>query len=334
MVKRLIKLDRSVQVPYYQQIIQSINNCIEKKILIRGDKIPSINEICFEFNVSRDTVMAAFNELKSKGIICSQAGKGYYISSTENNNEENIFLLFDEFNKFRADIYDSLVHQLKGRATVNVFFHHSNLRIFKNLIKENLGKYTSYVIMPGNFDNIGYILGMISPARIYLLDRQKIDSADYPSVYQDFENDMYEALLQCNVLLKKYRSLIYIHSGSKEPRGRIEAYTRFCNDFNLTGRIVRNLSELKPTLYEAYIVSTDFALVELFRYSNEFGCKLGEKIGILSLNNCLLKEFIADGITSVSTDFKEAGKLLAEMILNRNNLKIRVTSKLIIRNSL
>ncbi len=334
MTKRLIKLDRNSQVPYYQQIVQSIVNCIEKKVLERGDRIPSINQICYEFAISRDTVMAAFSELKSKGIISSQPGKGYYICGTETRPEENIFLLFDEFNSFKEDIYGSFIYHLKGKATVTVFFHHSNIRIFKNLIRDNTGKFSSYVIMPGNLENIGYILGMIVPDRIYLLDRSSTDSVNYPAVYQDFEDDLYEALVQGIELFKKYRQVIYVHSGTREPKGRLDGFTRFCNDFRINHRIVKNLAELKPTLYEAYIVGSDLALVELLKFSSEYGCKLGEKVGILSMNNCLLKEVLADGITSVSTDFREMGKLLAEMVLNRRNQKIRIPSKMIVRNSL
>ncbi len=334
MVKRLIKLDRTSQEPIYRQIVQSIINGIEKKLLDRGDRIPSINQICYEYNISRDTVMTAFNELKSKGIICSQPGKGYYITSTEIRPDENVFLLFDEFNSMKEDIYSSFIYHLKNKASVKVFFHHSSLRNFKNLIRENSGKFSSYVIMPGNLDNIGYILAMVGPEKVYLLDRIKTDTFNYPSVYQDHESDLYDALLQVIELLKKYRQLIYVQSGGKEPRGRVDGFTRFCNDFRMNHKVVKSLSDLKPTLYEAYIVGSDQALVELLKFSREYECKLGEKVGILSLNNCPLKEMLADGITSVSSDFREMGKLLAEMILSRKNQKIRVPSRMIVRNSL
>jgi DNA-binding LacI/PurR family transcriptional regulator len=46
------------------------------------------------------------------------------------------------------------------------------------------------------------------------------------------------------------------------------------------------------------------------------------EIGIVSFNETPLKGIIAPGITTVSTDFAEMGKTMAEMILNHHKLKI------------
>ena len=156
--KRIIHIDPKSSKPKYRQIIDSIFTAIDKRWLKKGDKIPSINQICANFNLSRDTVMVAFNELKAKGIIHSQPGKGYYIASTEIQLEEKVFVLFDELNAFKEDLYNGLMNELKGKAYVDVYFHHFNYKVFKNLIAESIGKYTSYVIMPASFDNIGHLL--------------------------------------------------------------------------------------------------------------------------------------------------------------------------------
>ena len=78
-----IQIDDLLSVPKYRQIINSIYTAISMGELKLGDKISSLNQICSEFEVSRDTVMVAFNELKAKGIITSIPGKGYYINSIE-----------------------------------------------------------------------------------------------------------------------------------------------------------------------------------------------------------------------------------------------------------
>ena len=61
---------------------------------------------------------------------------------------------------------------------------------------------------------------------------------------------------------------------------------------------------------------------------------LGQDIGIISYNDTLLKEIVEGGITTISTDFNEMGKRLAEMILNKEQVKIENPNKLIIRNSI
>ena len=145
MTKRsIIHIDSKSSKPKYRQIIDSVYNAIDRRSLRKGDKIPSINQICSEYGLSRDTVMVAFNELKAKGILLSQPGKGYYIATTEIQLEEKIFVLFDELNAFKEDLYNSLISSLQGKANVEVYFHHFNYKVFKNLITESIGKYTSY----------------------------------------------------------------------------------------------------------------------------------------------------------------------------------------------
>ena len=156
--KQIINIDKHSPKPKYRQIIESIFNAIERRALVKGDKIPSINQICKDFGLSRDTVMVAFNELKARGIIMSQPGKGYYIATSEIQHEEKIFVLFDELNSFKEDLYNSLINSLKGKASVEVFFHHFNYKVFKKHITESIGNYTTYIIMPATFDNIGHLI--------------------------------------------------------------------------------------------------------------------------------------------------------------------------------
>ena len=72
-----IQIDDTLGVPKYRQIINSIYHAISNGELSMGNKIPSLNQICAEFDLSRDTVMVAFNELKAKGVITSIPGKGF-----------------------------------------------------------------------------------------------------------------------------------------------------------------------------------------------------------------------------------------------------------------
>ena len=120
MSKRVIQIDSKSSIPKYRQIISSVYRSIEKKTLKKGDKVPSINQICSDYDLSRDTVMLAFNELKARGILHSQPGKGYYVVTTEIQPEENIFVLFDEMNAFKEDLYNSLIVNLKGKAIVDI----------------------------------------------------------------------------------------------------------------------------------------------------------------------------------------------------------------------
>ncbi|HZL11463.1 MAG TPA: GntR family transcriptional regulator [Prolixibacteraceae bacterium] len=329
-----IQIDDSLGVPKYRQIINSIYTAISIGELKLGDKIPSLNQICTEFELSRDTVMVAFNELKAKGVINSIPGKGYYINSTEINVDQKIFVLFDEINAFKEDLYTSFLNNLDAKSIVDIYFHHFNYHVFKSLISESAGKYTSYVIMPATFDYTADIICKLPKEKVYILDRFKNDLSEYPVVYQDFEQDVYEALNNGIDLLHKYTTLIMVFPGGKEPEGRMLGFQRFCKEKGFKSEIIRNVLSKEMKRGEAYFVPSDRNLVRLVKMAVDKNLILGTDVGIVSFNDTVLKEVVAGGITTISTDFQTMGKTLATMIQDRSSEKIRNKSSLIRRNSL
>ena len=334
LLKKVIKINNHSVLPKYRQIMESLCFAIENGTLKKGDKIPSINQICTEFNLSRDTVMYAFNELKSKGILVSQPGKGYYLASNETQRDEKVFILFDEFNAFKEDLYNSLLNTLKGRGQVEVFFHNYNLKTFKNLLYESAGNYTSYIIMPVAFENTCHLYSRLPADRVFILDRLKPELKNFPVVYQDFEMDFYEALVSGRTLLKKYRKLVFVHSGGKEPAERVKGFERFCNEYKVDYQVYSSIDGNRPGLYEAWFVTSDKDLVRIVKMAKEYKFKLGKKFGIVSFNDSLLKEIVCGGITTISTDFAEMGKNMGNMLLNQEKSVIRNPSRLIVRKSL
>ncbi|MEN6453613.1 MAG: GntR family transcriptional regulator [Prolixibacteraceae bacterium] len=329
-----IQIDDTLSVPKYRQVINSIYHAISNGDLVLGDKIPSLNQICADFGLSRDTVMVAFNELKAKGIIHSIPGKGYYINSTEVHLDERIFLLFDELNAFKEDLYTSFLNKLDIRTNVDIYFHHFNFQLFKDLINQSSGKYTSYVIMPATFDHTADILSVLPEDKIYILDRLKSDLKRYPVIYQNFEQDVYQALVLGEDLLSKYEKLIMIFPGGKEPEGRVAGFEKFCTERHIDFEILHSLQNRKIRKKEAYFVPSDRNLVRLVKMAAEQGFDLGAEVGIVSFNDTVLKEVVAGGITTISTDFNRMGETLAEMIMEKRRDQIANPATLIRRKSL
>jgi DNA-binding transcriptional regulator YhcF (GntR family) len=110
--------------PKYKQIVVSIENAIIKGALKKGDKLPSLNSIKNQHSLSRDTVLTAFNELKTRGIIQSIVGKGYYVTSEDVDVNQKIFLLFDEFNSFKEDLYNSFLNGMGDNVHGTNALHH------------------------------------------------------------------------------------------------------------------------------------------------------------------------------------------------------------------
>lgn len=334
MINRIIQIDEALGIPKYRQIINSIYNSLEAGLLKHGDKIPSVNAVCKEFGLSRDTVLMAFNELKSKGVVSSVSGKGYYIEKTDEFPEQKIFLLFDELNAFKEDLYFSFINHLDAKVVVDIFFHHFNYKVYKDLIIESSGNYTSYIIMPATFDGSEEIVSMLPPDKVYILDRLKPGLSKYPVIYQDFGTDVYEKMIESRDLLNKYNKFIMIFPGGKEPVERVYGFNKYCSEFGLPHEVIKSLENLRIKKGEVYFLVTDRNLVNLIKMAVNEGLQIGSDIGIVSFNDTLLKEVVAGGITTISTDFSHMGERLAQMVTNKEKVQLRNPSSLIRRKSL
>jgi len=144
----LIKIDLSVTTPVYKQIIHSVHKGIDKGILKHGDALPSVNQIAGQFLLSRGSVFTAHNQLKASGIIDAIPGKGYFVAGTQVKQQQNIFLLFSTFTPYKEILYNSFLNNLSEKCTVDIYFHHHNIKVFETLIREQAPYYNTFVIMP------------------------------------------------------------------------------------------------------------------------------------------------------------------------------------------
>jgi 2-aminoadipate transaminase len=76
----ILELDRTDKTPLYVQIKRSISNLIQEGLLPPGSKLPASRELSQSLGVSRNTVMQAYQELESLGLITSHVGKGAFVS--------------------------------------------------------------------------------------------------------------------------------------------------------------------------------------------------------------------------------------------------------------
>ena len=320
--------------PKYKQIIASIEEAIVSGTLKKGDKLPSLNSIKIKHKVSRDTVFTAFNELKNRGIIQSVAGKGFYVASEDVMVNQKIFLLFDELNSFKEDLYNSFLANLGDHIQVDIFFHHFNSNIFSKLIYDNIGDYSYFVIMPANLENTHQVIDKLPSDKVFILDQTHNDLSNYPAVYQNFEKDMYSGLTEALEFIVNYEKIILLFDQYKQPEGMSKGFKMFCEENNIEYEIVDSLESRKPIAGEIYVIPEDKSLIKIIKKIRQEGLVLANEIGIISYNDTLLKEIVEGGITTISTDFNAMGKRLAEMILNNENTKIENPNRLIVRRSI
>ncbi|MCW3804950.1 GntR family transcriptional regulator [Plebeiibacterium marinum] len=333
-VRRIIKITSEHSQAKYRQIIQSVINSISGGILKKGDKVPSINEIANEYNLSRDTVMLAFNELKARGILGAVPGKGYFVESDNIGVSSKVLLLFDELNTFKEELYNSFIENLPDDTQVDIYFHHFDINVFTSLIKERVGKYSAYVIMPANLNDISPVISLLPSDKVYIIDRKIDELEGYPVVYQSFDEDMYNGLNSAVDLLRKYKRINLVYPGGKEPKGFLNGFKRFCEDFNFKSSVFDQIKTRPIKKEEVYILPNDRMLINLVKRCWEKKYEIGKDVGIISINDSALKEVVANGISTISTDFKLMGQTLAEFVENKKTGEVKNVSRFTKRSSL
>ncbi|HJY12352.1 MAG TPA: winged helix-turn-helix domain-containing protein, partial [Flavobacterium sp.] len=239
----IISIQSNLGLPKYKQIILSIEKAIEEGKLVKGDRLPSVNKVCLAFSLSRDTVLLGYDELKKRGIIYAIPGKGYYVKSTEIAIKQKIFLLFDELNIFKEDIYNSFLKNIGKNVQVDIFFHHFNIQVFQKLINDSNGNYTKYIIMPTNLNDIVSLIKTLPVNDVIILDQTNPGLKSYPSIYQNHEKDIFEGLVKGKARLSKYKKLILIFPGFREPLGMKLGFEAFCSEYHFESEIITEFTD-------------------------------------------------------------------------------------------
>jgi len=331
---KITSIHGNLGMPKYRQIIHSIEKEIENQRLKKDEKLPSINKVCIANGLSRDTVLQAYDELKKRGIIYAIPGKGYYVKSTEIKIKQKIFLLFDELNSFKEDLYNSFLENIGKNVQVDIFFHHFNIQVFQKLINDSNGNYTKYIIMPTYLPGVSSIIKTLPVNDVIILDQTNDELKSYPAIYQNHKKDIFEGLYKGKTRLDKYNKFIMIFPGFREPLGMKIGFEDFCLKYTIDYDIINEFSDNEITVGCVYIIPNDRDLVRVIEKSQQQNLKLGTDFGIISYNETPLKKVVGNGITTISTNFTTMGKLLSQMVLTGKKEQIENKSALIIRSSL
>lgn len=339
MTTRLAKITKQPNTPKYELVIRSITQAIENKKIRRGDSLPSLNQIKKNFGVSLNTAVKAYDYLKEKGLIDSVNGKGFHVVTENVKRTINLFLLFDELNLFKEDLYNSIKDTLGSNANIDIYFHHYNFNVYESLILENLNRYNFYAIMPHPDPKAERVLKQLNPEQVLILDQKHHISNQYAYLVQDFRNETYQCLCKGLEQIQKYQQFEFIYPNRHkelDPFSReiILGTEKFCIDYSIPFTVIKNLTPKVVQKGSVYFVLPDDELVTIIKYIRDAKYKLGKDIGLISFNDNQLKEVIEDGITVISTDFSRMGRIAAISILEKRRIQEINASAIILRGSL
>ena len=324
-------MNHQSDIPKYQQLVNSINDAIGKHLLKKGDVLPSVNSICKENNLSRDTVFKAYSILKDQRVIESVPNKGYYVAGET----RKVLLVLDTFKAYKEVLYHSFVNNLPDNIITDVQFHHYNIDNFKTIINNSIGKYYKYVVM--NFDDkeVTIALANIPNNKLLLIDWNVHSKPKNNYVFQDFGKAFYNSLLGAVESFKKYKAIHFVYpSFTHHPIETVAFFEKYCTDFNFNSKIITNPKEFNIQIDTAYISVSDRILGQFLEQCQEKNLEPGKDVGFLSYNETPMKKFIYKGISVVSTDFKELGDKSAEFITKDEPIQVYIPTSLTIRESL
>jgi DNA-binding LacI/PurR family transcriptional regulator len=279
---------------------------------------------CSQYGLSQDTILMAYNELKAKGIITSQVGKGYFIQNVKTDFKHKVLLVFDRLTAYKEELYDSFKDALQKCGTEQIFFHHNNLKMFQAIVEDSIGDYSEYVIMPIDHPDAVKTIGKLPASKVFILDQGRNPYRDlYPYVCQDFERDIYRVMRKNSSLVNNYERMVLVIRHQKSHfRDIAKGFRDFCKQHPISSEVVAEIKSFEIKKGDAFIVVDDRDLEFLVHFSIEKQLVLGKDMGIISYNETPLKGIVASGITTISTDFVQMGNTMAQMILNHQRLKL------------
>lgn len=336
-----IKLDISSKIPVYKQIIREIQELVDLGEYRMGDYIPSMNELADDLQISKETVKKAYSILREKGIIDSSHGKGFYITN-DGQNKIKILLIFDKISTYKQVLYSSFTVHIEDSSEITIRLHNQDIDLFEHFIEENLDKYDYYLItphfplVPDIQKKVIGILKRIPNRKLLLLDRY-IEGlpGNFGCVYQNFETDIFDGLKQGLDTFRSYKKLnvISMH-GSMYAQLIEKGIKKFCIENQINFEVHNNINTEIIQKQEVYLIlnsQLDSEIIELVRIAKMKDYEIGKDIGIISYNESPVNEIILNGLTVLSTDFKQMGILAAQMIMNKSLKKTKCDFRMIRR---
>jgi GntR family transcriptional regulator / MocR family aminotransferase len=68
-----------VRMPNHRRVYEMIRRAITEQVLPSGSRLPSTRSLADDLNVSRNTILAAFDQLLDEGYVAARTGSGTYV---------------------------------------------------------------------------------------------------------------------------------------------------------------------------------------------------------------------------------------------------------------
>ncbi len=336
---KLIRINENSPKPIYVQIQDSIINAIRSELISPGSQLPSINEISEGLNIARKTAEKSYNELKRKNILVSVPGKGYFVSENSKLDQKKVMLMFDIMNLQNNVIHRAFMDAIKDHNLVDFLVYHKDVDTFSEYLIHAPDEYSHYVIM-GHFNDeeeqAVKLINQLPKHKLIILDRNMPGIVgDYSSITQNFSNIVYNALSDLKEDFSSYSKIcIVFPKFTYYPEDTLKGVLTFSSEAGLSFEVIREIDEYEPKEGDVFLTLTEQELASTVLRIQQCGFAIGRQVGIVSYTDHPLNQILAGGITAISPNFEEMGKLASEAILSEKKTVASIGYSLFRRNSL
>ncbi|MBR3500564.1 MAG: GntR family transcriptional regulator [Bacteroidales bacterium] len=336
----IITVNTHIKHSIYKQIVEQVERGVRDGSLTPGEQLPSMNVLADKYDISRETVKKAYGILVEKDIIEPRHGKGFYVRDLASGAKTEVLVIIDNFSVYKQITYTAFAQTLGPEADITILNHNQNPDFLEYFLDSHLDNFDYYVIAPHfptdekTQKRVVKLLERVPVRKLILIDHlQPGLRGQFGAAYQDFENDIYDGLKGNfdNSSVRRLRVITLPMSlyGNKICKG----VERFASEKKINVEFLNAAPDLiEPG--DAFLIlnsQLDSGLVDLARKIQESGLEIGKGVFIISYNEFPMNELILGGLTTVSTDFPEIGRIAAEMIASHEMRKVHNRFKMIRR---
>jgi hypothetical protein len=114
----------------------------------------------------------------------------------------------------------------------------------------------------------------------------------------------------------------------------INGCSKFCESISMNFQVLDGLDEEEIRLGEIYFTLADIDLAKAIHYADNKGFTVGKDIGLIGYNDSCFKELLVGGVSVISSQPNQMGKMAAEIIRENTKQNVELALQFIPRNSL
>lgn len=364
-------LDKNSNLPLYMQLKKTIIDKIKAGELKRGNPLPTEQELCSTYGISRFPIRQAMDELVKEGYLTRTRGRGTFVCDDfpelkSAGREKLLGFVTGSFTEgFGGQIFKGYEKQARKRGYLTIVCSSESeaeeeIRCVRLLMKSSV---VGINIFSCDDTKLPEIITELNESGIYLglLDRNpELSGFDY--IGSDNAGGAYVAMR--HLAMQGYRNVAFVsHKSSvSSVNERLEGYLNAVEEFGLNSithidleeelqrypysmhrffveKLKDELIELKKHMPLGIFAINDGIALQCMRILSDEGLVIGRDVGIIGFDNIPECEFSSPQLTSVAQNGLLIGQSAADMAIDRiegkntSIYKSIVPTQLVVRSS-